>query len=281
MTIDALRVYFKTQLSDIYPEKEIESFFYLLAAHHLGLKRIDIALMREKKLPANEEKNFIKSLYRLQDQEPIQYIIGKTEFFGLPFTVSPSVLIPRPETEELVEWVLKSTSIKHPTIIDIGTGSGCIAIALAKQLPESKVYAVDISQEALTIAKNNALLNQVVVEFSKKDILSTQDLGYQYDIIVSNPPYVRELEKKEIAPNVLNNEPHQALFVKDDNALIFYKKIASLALQNLKSNGVVYFEINQYLGESTRMLLENMGFTQVELKKDMFGNDRMLKGVKK
>jgi release factor glutamine methyltransferase len=162
--------------------------------------------------------------------------------------------------------------------LDIGTGSGCIAISLAKNMPNAKVYAIDISEKALATAKKNALLNKVDVTFITQNILETDDLKQQFDIIVSNPPYVRNLEKQEIKKNVLDNEPHLALFVEDDDALIFYKKIAVLAQKNLLENGLLFFEINQYLGKDMIKLLEQMNFKNIELRKDIYGNDRMIRG---
>jgi len=214
---------------------------------------------------------------------PIQYLLGKTSFYGLDFEVNDDVLIPRPETEELVEWIIKGNSnterFKDLKILDIGTGSGCIAISLAKNIPNAKVYAIDVSEKALATAKKNAVINQVDVAFITQNILETADLNQQFDIIVSNPPYVRNLEKQEIKKNVLNNEPHLALFVEDDDALIFYKKIAALAQKNLLENGQLFFEINQYLGKDMVALLEKTNFKNIELRKDIYGNDRMIRGT--
>jgi release factor glutamine methyltransferase len=198
----------------------------------------------------------------------------------LDFEVNENVLIPRPETEELVDWILSNNRIIETSnplkILDIGTGSGCIAISLAKNLPNAQVYAIDVSEQALATAEKNAKRNNVNVIFIQKDILATEDLGQQFDIIVSNPPYVRNLEKEEIKKNVLNNEPHLALFVQDNDALIFYTKIANLAQKNLSDNGQLYFEINQYLGKEMIALLQNLNFKNIELRKDIYGNDRMI-----
>ena len=199
----------------------------------------------------------------------------------MEFEVNANVLIPRSETEELVDWILKSQKSKVESqkirILDIGTGSGCIAIALAKNLPNATVFAIDVSKNALATAKINAENNSVNVTFINQNILETEDLQQQFDIIVSNPPYVRHLEKEEIKKNVLDNEPHLALFVADNDALVFYKKIAELAQKNLSENGQVYFEINQYLGKETIDLLQKMNFATTELRKDIYGNDRMTK----
>ena len=215
-------------------------------------------------------------LEKLKLEIPIQYIIGTTSFFGLDFNVNENVLIPRPETEELVDLIIKNCNSKTPKIIDIGTGSGCIAISLAKNIPLATVYAIDVSEKALEIAKVNATLNNVNVNFILANILDVDNLNEQFDVIVSNPPYVRNLEKHEIKKNVLEYEPHLALFVNDNDALIFYKKIAELAKINLSQNGQLFFEINQYLGKETKELLENLDFKKVILKKDIYGNDRMI-----
>jgi release factor glutamine methyltransferase len=222
-------------------------------------------------------------LTKLQQEIPIQYILGKTHFYGLDFEVDENVLIPRQETEELVEWIITNQQINksiNQQILDIGTGSGCIAISLAKNLTSAKVYAIDVSEKALNVAQKNADLNQVEVTFINQNILETEDLQASFDIIVSNPPYVRNLEKAEIKKNVLANEPHLALFVDDHDALIFYRKIAELAQKNLKENGQLYFEINQYLGKEMVDLLQKMGFVEVALRKDIYGNDRMIMAMK-
>lgn len=281
MTLKKLKQHFLTSLDSIYPKEEIESFYFLLIEHLLKLKRIDIALEPHKELTAIEERFLLYGLEKLQQEIPIQYVTGKTEFFGLPFNVDESVLIPRPETEELVEWILKEIKDKRQktkdlTVIDIGTGSGCIAIALAKNLPHSKVVGLDVSQEALNIAKQNATLNKIDVQFIRQDILDSTTLSQKFDVIVSNPPYVRILEKQEIKKNVLDNEPHLALFVDDNNPLLFYDKITDFAKENLKPNGLLFFEINQYLGNETIALLKNKGFKNIELRKDIFENDRMI-----
>jgi release factor glutamine methyltransferase len=201
----------------------------------------------------------------------------------LDFEVNSNVLIPRPETEELVAWILsdcKQEPLKDFKILDIGTGSGCIAIALAKNISQAEIAAIDVSAEALELAQKNAQTNGVPVTFLCQNILETEDLQGQFDVIVSNPPYVRNLEKAEIKKNVLEHEPHLALFVEDNDALLFYRKIATLAQKNLKENGKLYFEINQYLGLEMVGLLTAMGFVDVELRKDIYGNDRMICGCR-
>ena len=248
------------------------------------LKRIDIALQPELVFLASELEIWNSILEQLKREIPIQYLLGTTHFYGLEFEVNENVLIPRPETEELVDWIIKSQKSevrnKKLKILDIGTGSGCIAISIAKNLPNAEVFALDVSEKALATAKKNAELNQVQVQFICQSILETEDLGQQFDVIVSNPPYVRHLEKQEIKKNVLDNEPHLALFVADDDALIFYRKIAQLAVKNLSQTGQLYFEINQYLGQEMLSLLQEMDFKNSELRQDIYGNDRMTKSTR-
>ena len=284
MQIKNYKIKFIKALTSIYDEMEIESFFYIVLEHLHQLKRIDLALQPGFEISENETKKWENILTELKKQKPIQYIIGETEFYGLKFLVNENVLIPRQETEELVEWIVSSCELRVEAlrqaqclkVLDIGTGSGCIAISLAKNIINSEVTAIDVSEKALEIAQKNAELNGVEVKFILKDILNTEDLEETFDIIVSNPPYVRNLEKHEIKPNVLDNEPQLALFVEDDDALLFYRKITELAMKNLSENGKLYFEINQYLGKETVELLEKLGFRNVELKKDIYGNDRMI-----
>ena len=290
MIVKQYRNYFNETLKTIYPITEIDSFFFLLLEEYLGFRRVDIVLKSDFKIN-QKTLNLLQSATKQLEQEvPLQYIIGKTEFYGLPFVVNKHVLIPRPETEELVAWVVSessrfktfNTSTKQTTetkqlkILDIGTGSGCIPVSLKKQLPFAEISAIDISNDALTVAKKNAVLNNVDIHFILQDILKTVALDQHYDIIISNPPYVRELEKKELKNNVLKNEPHVALFVENDNPLIFYAKIAELAKKYLNKNGLLFFEINQYLGTETIDLVNKKGLKNIQLKKDMFGNDRII-----
>jgi release factor glutamine methyltransferase len=275
------RAQFIQKLSAIYDAGEAESFFYLILEEKHQLKRIDLALNPDLTF-SNEEIQIWNSIFEeLKKEIPIQYLLGKTSFYGLEFEVNENVLIPRPETEELVDWIIQSTNCDVGStklkIVDIGTGSGCIAISLAKNIPNAEVFAIDVSEKALATAEKNAEINDVKVTFLEKNILETDDLDQQFDIIVSNPPYVRELEKVEIKKNVLDNEPHLALFVDDNDALIFYRKIAELAQINLSPNGQLFFEINQYLGKEMMDLLQKMGFKNIELRKDIYGNDRMIK----
>ena len=280
------RTQFIQELSPIYDVGEAESFFYLILEDKKQLKRIDLALNLDLTFSNEEIQLWNSILDSLKKEIPIQYLLGKTSFYGLEFEVNENVLIPRPETEELVEWIIQSWKSEVGSqksdagkikILDIGTGSGCIAISLAKNIPNAQVFAIDVSVKALATAQKNAEINEVNVTFLEKNILETDDLEQQFDIIVSNPPYVRELEKLEIKKNVLDNEPHLALFVEDNDALIFYRKIAELAQRNLNPNGQLFFEINQYLGKEMMGLLEKMSFKNMELRKDIYGNDRMMK----
>ncbi|RKS15036.1 peptide chain release factor N(5)-glutamine methyltransferase [Flavobacterium sp. 120] len=282
--IKEYRIQFIQELTPIYDAGEAESFFYLILQEKHQLKRIDLALHPDLVFSEAEIVVWDSILEQLKLEIPVQYLLGKTSFYGLDFEVNENVLIPRPETEELVEWILSNNLIIQKSnpetsglkILDIGTGSGCIAISLAKNIPNAQVFAIDVSEKALATAKKNAEHNAVEVTFINQNILETEDLRQQFDIIVSNPPYVRNLEKEEIKKNVLDNEPHLALFVEDNDALIFYKKIAELARKNLSENGQLYFEINQYLGKETVDLLEKMNFKNIELRKDIYGNDRMI-----
>ncbi|QKJ64687.1 peptide chain release factor N(5)-glutamine methyltransferase [Flavobacterium sp. M31R6] len=284
MKIKEYRTQFIQALTSMYGEGEAESFFYLILEEKQQLKRIDLALHPDLEISEEEISVWNSILEQLKLEIPIQYLLGKTSFYGLDFEVNENVLIPRPETEELVDWivsnVLKNGRSKSLKILDIGTGSGCIAISLAKNLPNAEVFAIDVSEKALATAKKNAERNEVEVTFISQNILETLDLGQEFDIIVSNPPYVRNLEKQEIKKNVLDNEPHLALFVEDNDALIFYRKIAELAQKNLSDSGQLYFEINQYLGKEMIGLLEEMGFKDIELRKDIYENDRMMLGIR-
>ena len=284
MKIKQYRTYFIEELAPFYDAYEAESFFYLILEDKHKLRQIDLALNHELVFEEADIEKWKILLTELKKEVPIQYLLGKTNFYGLDFEVNEHVLIPRPETEELVEWIISENSkierFKNLKILDIGTGSGCIAISLAKNIPNAKVFAIDVSEDALAMAKKNAKNNNVAVTFLLQSILETDDLKQDFDIIVSNPPYVRNLEKQEIKKNVLNYEPLLALFVEDNDALIFYRKIAKLAQKNLLENGQLYFEINQYLGKEMTGLLEKMHFKNIELRKDIYDNDRMVRGLK-
>ena len=279
MILKEYKLRFGKALSSIYDKEEIESFFYIISEFLHQKKRIDLALEPNFSMTENEVEKWNSIIAELKQEKPIQYILGETEFYGLRFLVNENTLIPRQETEELVELILNENSkkkIPNSKVLDIGTGSGCIAVSLAKNLSNAQVFALDVSEKALDIAKQNAEINKVSVEFLHQSILETEDLKQEFDAIVSNPPYVRNLEKEEIKKNVLEYEPHLALFVEDTDALLFYRKIAQLAKINLSDNGTLYFEINQYLGKETVVLLENLKFKNIQLIKDVYGNDRMI-----
>ncbi|WP_209399955.1 peptide chain release factor N(5)-glutamine methyltransferase [Pseudozobellia sp. WGM2] len=286
MQLKEIRNIFHKELGGLYALEEINSFFYLLIEHHLGLERFILALKPDVTITKTEEQPLFEALSELKKFKPIQYIIGETSFMELDFAVNPDVLIPRPETEELVRWIIDdvkafsgSKTAGEIKILDIGTGSGCIAIALAKNLPQAEVYALDVSESALKMARTNAIKNKVSIQFSHLSILNRPELSDKFDIIVSNPPYVREQEKVGMHSNVLDNEPSLALFVEDDNPLIFYKEIALFAKKHLNESGALYLEINQYLAKETEQLLKEHNFSEIELRKDMFDNDRMIKAV--
>ncbi|GGF13073.1 peptide chain release factor N(5)-glutamine methyltransferase [Flavobacterium limi] len=285
MKIKQYRTQFIKELSSLYDAYEAESFFYLILENKHNLRQIDLALNHELAFSDADLAIWDAFLNELKKEIPIQYLLGKTSFYGLDFEVDENVLIPRPETEELVEWIINENKITDKTkklkILDIGTGSGCIAISLAKNLSNAEVYAMDVSKKAIETAKRNARNNNVKITFILKSVLDLEILKSNFDIIVSNPPYVRHLEKQEIKKNVLDYEPHLALFVDDNDALIFYRKIAELAQKNLLEKGQLYFEINQYLGKEMTELLEKMDFRNIELRKDIYDNDRMMKGMKR
>ena len=278
MTLLIFRQNLYQSLESHYPKTEIDSFFKIILEDVLNLSKIDFALNPNNTIPAHQHKIIEDIIGGLVKQEPIQYLIGFTEFMGLSFQVNPNVLIPRPETEALIDWIGTDFQFQNKLeILDIGTGSGCIPICLAKNIKNATVSSIDVSSKAIEVAKLNAIHNGVDVNFINQDILATQSLHQQFDVIVSNPPYVRNLEKEEMQKNVLDYEPHLALFVEDHDPLIFYQKIAELAKNHLKPKGALYFEINQYLGTETVELVKNIGFKTVELKQDMFGKDRMIK----
>lgn len=287
MKLAGLANKFKIDLKLQYQEDETEAMFLITLEHFLNFRRADYLLKRDLEISVAHFSKFEYVLEELLKGKPLQYILGETYFYGLKFKVNPSVLIPRPETEELVDWIISvcntamemSNRNEALNILDIGTGSGCIAVSLKKNLPNTSVYALDISADTLVTAQQNAVLNNVEVEFIQDDILNTQiaHLKSQISIIVSNPPYIKEDEKPAMHHNVLANEPHSALFVSNENPLVFYESIAEFALKNLTENGLLFFEINEYLGKQTVDLLKDKGFIDIELNQDMQGKDRMIK----
>lgn len=278
MKIKDFKNHLYQNLNFLYPKEEIQVFYFMLLNFYGNLSKTDILLYPEKDLDSSLKINILNAVKELKSEKPIQYILGETEFFSNRFFVDENVLIPRQETEELVDWIISETTHNKPiSILDIGCGSGCISISLAKALPDARVTALDISEKAIAIAQKNAIENNVNIHFLEKNILEVDFLPEKYDIIVSNPPYVRELEKKEIRNNVLNYEPHLALFVSNEKPLIFYEKITQLAKLSLNKGGKLFFEINQYLGEETKNIIVKEGFKKVELKNDLLGNSRMIK----
>lgn len=284
MKLKEIQILFHDELDALFGKEEVDNFFFILIESYYGIKRIQLAMDRDLGLEDNEA--ILSALKLLKQEKPIQYILGYTEFYGLPFKVNKHVLIPRPETEELISWIIENVDVaERLKILDIGTGSGCIAVSLAKNLPKSEVVALDVSDYAIKVAEDNALSNNVDIAFMKADILNVSNISNelinkQFDIIVSNPPYVREQEKEHMKPNVVDNEPHLALFVKDNNPLQFYEAIVNFAKSNLTSNGLLYFEINEYLGDKMISLLQRNDFQEIELKQDIFKKDRMIKGIK-
>ena len=285
MELRAIKAHFHTTLMPLFSRNEIDAFFYRLTEACSGHNRLALALQPQLTVSESETAYLFDALAQLKAEKPIQYILKKTEFYGLSFYVDENVLIPRPETEELVDWIIKDAksgalSSGKLRILDVGTGSGCIAVALAKHIPQATVYAIDSEAPALEVALKNAGKHEVSINFSKADILNLEHFSGKFDCIVSNPPYVRQSEKKHMKNNVLKYEPHAALFVPDEVPLVFYEKIAAWAMEHLMPGGLLYVEINQYLGEAIKNILKNNGFSAINLKKDLYGNDRMIKGIK-
>ena len=268
----------RKELEGIFPKEEIESLIFLIYEKVKGYSRTQFLLSREEKLSTDELVEIEKIVSRLKKHEPIQYILGQTEFYGMPFHSVSGVLIPRPETEELVQWIIQENKLLSPTILDIGTGTGCIAISLLKNIEQAKVIACDISLLCIETALRNAELNATPVSVFEYDILNgTPKVTFpELDLIVSNPPYVRETEKLLMEKNVLEYEPGLALFVTDEKPLIFYERIADFAITHLKNRGNLYFEINEAFGKECVEMLQGKGFSNIILKKDINGKDRMI-----
>ena len=275
-------------LNKLYPPEEINCFSRLILSHVCGLSYNQQILCKDKQICEKEKDEIYAIINRLENMEPLQYILGETEFYSLPIKVNPSVLIPRPETEELVDMIIKTAareSFPSLRILDVGTGSGCIAIALAKHIPDAIVTAIDISDTALQTAKENVILNCVDVNFLKADILNTSEamelMPDNFDIIVSNPPYIKYEEKSLMSANVVDYEPHQALFVPNDDPLLFYEAIADLALQKLTPRGMIYFEINATCDIMTHEMLHERGFSSIEIICDLSGKNRFISAKNK
>ena len=268
----------KKELEGIYPKEEIESLTFLIFEKLKGYSRTQFLLAKDEELSKEEFSEIEKIVARLKNHEPIQYILGMTEFYGLSFYTVPEVLIPRPETEELVQWIIQENKLSKPSILDIGTGTGCIAISLQKNIPQSTVLACDISPACLETTWRNAKLNVVDISVFEFNILTqTPEVDFSnLDIIVSNPPYVCESEKLKMEKNVLDFEPELALFVSDNDPLLFYNRISDFAKTQLKAGGKLYFEINEAFGEECSVMLQQKGFSEVILRKDIHGKDRMI-----
>lgn len=273
--------YIQTELNGLYPEDELRNIAYFIFEHISGCSRSELMINKYTAFSEEQHQKIKSFVAKLQNFVPLQYILGETEFYGLRFQVNESVLIPRPETEELLEWIsLENDRKKSFRMLDIGTGSGCIAITLKQLFPQASVDAFDISDEALATARRNAENLHLDVNFLKTNILTTDCTDRNWDIIVSNPPYICENEKAAMSNNVLNHEPHLALFVPDNDPLLFYRRIAAVAMAQLSEGGKLYVEINRAYGQETVALLTAMGFAHVELRNDISGNDRMVRAIK-
>lgn len=267
----------KKELTGFYPETEIKAFVRIILENVCGLNYTDQILKIGEVIDLESRKKIVEVVERLKKFEPVQYIFGETEFYGLKLKVTPAVLIPRPETEELVNWIAETVSGDDLPIIDIGTGTGCLALSLKKQFPQADVSGVDISEESLEVARQNARLNNLDVTFFNADILRWEEYDWKgYSLIVSNPPYVRESEKELMEPNVLEYEPGTALFVPDENPLLYYVALSRFAKTHLTENGWLFLEINEMFGSETEELLRKEGFKEIEIKKDLNGKERMV-----
>ncbi len=269
----------RCELSGLYTASEIAVLTRLILGELYGDPQSIVTNDKINHLSHLQTEKMDDILSRLKKGEPYQYVLGRTEFYGKMFKVTSDVLIPRPETEELVEWVV-SESHEGDHFLDIGTGSGCIAVTLAREVAHAQVEAWDISEKALAVAAGNAARNGAEVRFSQVDVLRAPIPSGKYDVIVSNPPYVMESEKKDMEPNVLDFEPHEALFVPDNRPLLFFEAIASLASEFLHEGGRLYFEINRSMGGPVSALLRDTGFSAVEVKNDISGNPRMIRAIK-
>jgi release factor glutamine methyltransferase len=273
-----IRDRYREALRDTYPPEEISNLFHLLTAHYFGLPRTLLAMEPEKRLEAKEAAKLLDALEKLVQNVPVQYITGKAFFMDMALKVSPAVLIPRPETEELVRWVLHSHLPPPQYMLDIGTGSGCIALGLKKEWTQTEVFAMDFSEGALEVARGNAGELQLEVRFLQDDIRHPGQQWPEFDIIVSNPPYVPSRDRESMQPHVAESEPREALFVPDEDPLCIYRDILSFASHHLKPGGWVYLEIYEAFGERVCELLREAGYTEIELKKDIFGKDRFVRG---
>jgi release factor glutamine methyltransferase len=279
MNFKQLSQHFTRELSGLYDHEEAVAVFAVVARQVSRFDRGKLSLKSSESVPEPDLVLYNGILNELKTGKPVQYVLGETLFYGLSFKVNPAVLIPRPETEELVEWVLESVAAEAMSglqILDVGTGSGCIAVVLKKHLDTAGVFALDVSKDSLSMASDNAVINEVVINFIEADIREYSGRE-TFDVIVSNPPYITTNEKREMHENVLAHEPHLALFVSNEDPLVFYKAIADFALLNLKPDGFLFFEINEHLGKETVQMLKDKSFINIELRRDMQGKDRMIK----
>lgn len=272
--------YFKNELASFYDKSELESMLYILFQHYFGVSKTDVVINKDRKLSESDLLLVIYAVKDLKKYKPLAYIIGEWEFFGLSFFVNKHVLIPRPETEELVQLIINDYD-NHPpnNILDIGSGSGCIALSLKHHFKNTTVTAWDVSEEALKVIGKNANNLQLAIELQKVDALSNPDVNVKYDVIVSNPPYIMKKEQTQMHSNVLDYEPHLALFVPNENPLLFYDKISDIAVKHLTKNGSLYVEINEQFGEDVALLFNKKGFNKVEIIKDINGKNRMVRAV--
>ena len=279
-SIEELQSRFRKSLEHLYPESEIHSIFFQLVGEVLNMDSLKLRMQKQECISLEQEAQIDVYLKELQIGKPLQYVLGYADFYGRRFKVSKDVLIPRPETEELVDHIVKDLAGPFKRILDIGTGSGCIPISLKLSCPESEVHAWDISTFALDIARENGQAHQTSIYWEQVDILQPDlPLNSAFDCIVSNPPYIPLAEKSDMHPNVVNHEPALALFVNDDQALVFYEAIAKFAQQALSPNGKLYFECNRRFAGDVRDMLSQMHFTEITLHPDMQGSDRFVSAV--
>lgn len=277
-TIKAVITYVKSELIEFYPAHELNSMLYIMLDKFFDISKKEVLIGTEKRLSESELLKIIYAVKDLKKNKPLAYILGEWEFYGLDFIVSEHTLIPRPETEELVQLIIEENESSNVSILDIGTGSGCIAISLKASIPNSHVFAYDVSKEALGVAEQNAIKNNVEVTFKEVDILNDEeDLTFKFDVIVSNPPYIPVKDKDSMDKNVLEYEPHLALFVENEHPLLFYSAIAEFAKKHLTNRGKLYFEIHESLGNEVKSILETKGFSNIEIVNDMNGKNRMVK----
>jgi len=280
MLLREIRQIYRQELSAHYPQEETDHIFYELLDHYLGLPRFVLGLEPDKILSREEEQPLFEALAALKEHTPIQYVTGRAYFLEMVLEVGPGVLIPRPETEELVRWILDSEGpgLAQGRLLDVGTGSGCIAIALAVRLPGAEVHALDRSPAALEVARRNAAAQGVAIHWHQADMRHPGPLGAPYDLIVSNPPYVPESEAAEMRPNVREHEPAEALFAPEDDPLAYFRSLVELSATALKPGGWLYVEIHERFGEAVVALLRQAGMDEVRLKKDIFGKPRFVRG---